>query len=84
MNENHSNSPNKFDKKAYNKKYLEKHKDKYHEMSRNRSKERYYTDVEFRTKIIERAKISETNKRMAMKNMPDPNLIICNEIIIYF
>ena len=64
---------NKFDKKAYNKKYLEEHKDKYYEMSRNRNKERYYTDVEFRAKIIERAKISVKNKRMAMKYMPDPN-----------
>ena len=64
---------NKFDKKTYNKKYLEEHKDKYYEMSRNRNKERYYSDVAFREAIIARAKISVKNKRMAMKKMPDPN-----------
>ena len=50
-------------------KYLEEHKEKYYEMSRNRNKERYYTDDEYRAKIIERAKISVKNKRNAMKNM---------------
>ena len=56
-------------KKAYNKKYLEENKEKYNEMSRARNMERYYTDEEFRAKIIERAKISVKNKRNAMKNM---------------
>ena len=60
---------NKFDKKTYNKKYLEEHKEKYYEMSRIRNKERYYTDEEFRAKIIERSKISVKNKRNAMKNV---------------
>jgi hypothetical protein len=54
----------KFNKKEYNKAYIEANKEKYYKMSRERNKERYYTDVEFRAKIIERAKISVKTKRM--------------------
>ena len=59
----------KFDKKEYNKAYLEANKEKYYKMSRERNMERYYTDAEFRKKIIERAKISVTNKRLSMKKL---------------
>jgi len=59
----------KFNKKEYNKAYLEANKEKYYKMSRERNMERYYTDAEFRKKIIERAKISVTNKRLSMKNL---------------
>jgi len=38
-------------------------------MSRERNQERYYTDEEYRQKIIERAKLSVYRKRMEMKNM---------------
>ena len=54
----------RFDKKEYNKQYLEANKEKYYKMSRERNMERYYTDEEFRAKIIERAKISVRNRRM--------------------
>ena len=54
----------KFNKKEYNKAYIEANKEKYYKMSRDRNKERYYTDVEFRKKIIERAKLSVKSKRM--------------------
>jgi hypothetical protein len=60
----------KFDKKEYNKQYLEANKEKYYKMSRERNMERYYTDTEFRAKIIERAKISVKNRRMnALKSL---------------
>jgi hypothetical protein len=59
----------KFNKKEYNKAYLEANKEKYYKMSRERNMERYYTDTEFRKKIIERAKISVMNKRLSMKNL---------------
>jgi hypothetical protein len=59
----------KFNKKEYNKNYLLKNKDKYNEMSRNRNYDRYYTDDEYRAKIIERAKLSVYKKRMELKNM---------------
>jgi len=58
----------KFDKKEYNKQYLEANKEKYYKMSRERNMERYYTDTEFRAKIIERAKISVKNRRMNSLN----------------
>jgi len=58
-----------FNKKEYNKTYLEANKEKYYKMSRERNMERYYTDAEFRAKIIERAKISMKNKRMSLKNL---------------
>ena len=45
----------KFNKKEYNKAYLEANKEKYSKMSRERNMERYYTDAEYRAKIIERA-----------------------------
>ena len=49
----------KFNKKEYNRANLEKKsKEKYYKMSRERNMERYYTDEEFRAKIIERAKSS--------------------------
>jgi hypothetical protein len=54
----------KFNKKEYNKAYIQANKEKYYKMSNDRNKERYYTDVEFRAKIIERAKISVKTKRM--------------------
>ena len=54
----------KFNKKEYNKAYLEANKEKYYKMSRERNMERYYSDAEFRAKIIERAKISVKNSRM--------------------
>jgi hypothetical protein len=54
----------KFNKKEYNKAYIKANKEKYYKMSNDRNKERYYTDVEFRAKIIERAKISVKNRRM--------------------
>ena len=54
----------RFNKKEYNKAYLEANKEKYYKMSNDRNKERYYTDEEFRKKIIERAKISIKSKRM--------------------
>jgi hypothetical protein len=42
-------------------------------MSRERNRERYYTDAEHREKIIERAKTSVKNRRLnAMKFIPDP------------
>ena len=63
----------KFNKKEYNKAYLEANKEKYSKMSRERNMERYYTDQEYRAKIIERAKISVKNRRLnAMKSIPDP------------
>ena len=63
----------KFNKKEYNKAYLEANKEKYNKMSRERNMERYYTDAEYRAKIIERAKISVKNRRLnAMKSIPDP------------
>ena len=62
----------RFNKKEYNKAYLEANKEKYNKMSRERNKERYYTDAEYRAKIIERAKISVKNRRLnAMKSIPD-------------
>ena len=62
----------KFNKKEYNKAYLEANREKYYAMSRERNRERYYTDVEYRAKIIERAKISVKNRRLnAMKSIPD-------------
>lgn len=54
----------KFNKKEYNKQYIENNKEKYNKMSRERNKERYYTDEEYRKKIIELAKISIKKKRM--------------------
>ena len=54
----------KFNKKEYNKAYIEANKEKYYAMSRDRNRERYYTDTEYRAKIIERAKISVKSKRM--------------------
>ena len=54
----------RFNKKEYNKAYIEANKEKYYKMSRDKNKERYYTDVEFRKKIIERAKLSVKSKRM--------------------
>ncbi len=43
-------------------------------MSRERNMERYYTDAEYRAKIIERAKISVKNRRLnAMKSILDPD-----------
>lgn len=62
----------KFNKKEYNKAYLEANKEKYYKKSRERNMERYYSDEEFRKLIIERAKISMKNKRLAMKNLPNP------------
>jgi len=59
----------KFDKKAYNKAYLEANKEKYYKMSRERNMERYYSDTEFRRQIIERAKSSVKNKRLEMKQL---------------
>jgi hypothetical protein len=61
----------KFNKKEYNKAYLEANKEKYYKMSRERNMERYYTDEEFREKLIERAKISTKNRRIAMRNLSD-------------
>ena len=63
------NDKPKFDKKAYNKAYLQQHKEKYNKMSLERNLERYYTDEEFRRQVIERAKLSVKNKRLEMKNM---------------
>jgi hypothetical protein len=64
----------KFNKKEYNKAYLEANKEKYNKMSRERNMERYYTDAEYRAKIIERAKISVKNRRLnAMKSILDPD-----------
>ena len=54
----------RFNKKEYNKAYIQANKEKYYKMSNDRNKERYYTDEEFRKKIIERAKISVKSKRM--------------------
>ncbi len=54
----------RFNKKEYNKAYIEANKEKYYKMSNDRNKERYYTDEEFCKKIIERAKISVKSKRM--------------------
>ncbi len=63
----------KFNKKEYNKAYIEANKEKYHRMSRERNMERYYTDEEYRAKIIERAKISVKNRRLnAMKSILAP------------
>ncbi len=60
----------KFNKKEYNKLYLEANREKYYKMSRERNMERYYTDEEFRKQIIERAKISTKNKRLqALKSL---------------
>ena len=57
----------RFNKKEYNKAYLEANKEKYREMSRLRNHERYYSDDEFRRQIIESAKLSVKNKRFSMK-----------------
>jgi hypothetical protein len=57
----------KFNKVEYNKAYIEANKEKYNKLSRDRNYERYYTDEEFRAKIIERAKLSVKNRRMALK-----------------
>jgi len=66
----------KFNKKEYNKAYIEANKDKYNKMSRERNKERYYTDAEYLAKIIERAKISVKTRRLnAMKSMELPLLL---------
>lgn len=66
----------KFNKKEYNKAYMEANKEKYNTMSRERNKERYYTDAEYRAKIIERAKISVKSRRMnAMKSIQSPLLL---------
>ncbi len=63
----------KFNKKEYNKAYIEANKEKYYQMSRERNRERYYTDEQYRAKIIERAKISVKNRRMnAIKSIPPP------------
>ena len=62
----------KFNKKEYNRAYLEANKEKYYKMSRERNMERYYSEPEFRAKIIERAKISMKNKRLAIKDLPNP------------
>lgn len=63
----------KFNKKEYNKAYIEANKEKYYAMSRDRNRERYYTDAEYRAKIIERAKISVKNRRMnSMKSILPP------------
>jgi hypothetical protein len=63
----------KFNKKEYNKAYIEANKEKYYQMSRERNRERYYTDEQYRAKIIERAKISVKNRRLnAMKSIPGP------------
>jgi hypothetical protein len=63
----------KFNKKEYNKAYLEANKEKYSKMSRERNMERYYTDAEYRAKIIERAKISVKNKILNdMKSIHPP------------
>ncbi len=59
----------RFNKKEYNKAYLEANKEKYREMSRLRNHERYYSDDEFRRQIIERAKLSVKNKRLSMKSL---------------
>jgi len=59
----------RFNKKEYNKAYLEANKEKYYKMSRERNQERYHTDDEFRKQIIERAKLSVKNKRLALKNL---------------
>ncbi len=60
---------NKFNKKEYDKKYIEANKEKYNKMTRERNMERYYSDEEYRKKIIERAKISVKNKRMSLKSL---------------
>jgi hypothetical protein len=65
----HSNEKPKFDKTAYNKAYLQAHKEKYKKMSCERNLERYYTDEDFRRQVIERAKLSVKKKRMELKNM---------------
>lgn len=57
----------KFDKASYNKAYLSEHKDKYNKMSRERNYERYYTDEEFRQKVMEQAKLAQRQRRMALK-----------------
>ncbi len=63
----------KFNKKEYNKSYIEANKEKYCAMSRDRNRERYYTDAEYRAKIIERAKISVKNRRMnSIKSLHPP------------
>lgn len=59
---------NKFNKKEYDKRYIEANKEKYNKMTRERNMERYYSDPEYRAKIIERAKISVKNKRMSLKS----------------
>jgi hypothetical protein len=59
----------RFNKKEYNKAYLEANKEKYYKMSRERNMERYYADDEFRRQIIERAKLSVKNKRLSMKSL---------------
>jgi hypothetical protein len=66
----------KFNKKEYNKAYIEANKDKFNAVSRERNKERFYTDVEYRAKIIERAKISVKTRRLnAMKSIELPLLL---------
>ena len=63
----------RFIKKEYNKAYLEANKEKYKKIGRERNMERYCTDAEYRSKIIERAKISVKNKRLNdMKSIHPP------------
>lgn len=62
----------RFNKKEYNKAYLEANKEKYYKMSRERNMERYYTDEEFRKQIIEKAKNSV--KKSRMNNLKSINL----------
>ena len=39
----------------------------YNKMSRERNYERYYTDEEFRQKVMEQAKLAQRQRRMALK-----------------
>jgi Cys-tRNA synthase (O-phospho-L-seryl-tRNA:Cys-tRNA synthase) len=47
----------RFNKKEYNKAYIQANKEKYYKMSNDRNKERYYTYEEFRKKLLKGLKI---------------------------
>jgi len=69
ISQTHQEDKAKFNKKEYNRAYLQANKEKYYKMSRERNMERYYTDEEFRKLIIERSKLSVKKKRLEMKEL---------------
>jgi len=69
ISQTHPEDKPKFNKKAYNRAYLEANKENFYKMSREGNMERCDTDNEFRKQIIERAKLSVKTKRLEMKEL---------------